>query len=70
MLMMLNACEMRGFASTSTLITSTAPSYFSASFASSGATILQGPHHSAQKSTTTGRSAFSTSSRTWRPSRA
>ena len=59
---MLNACESRGFASTSTLTTSTAPSYFAASFSISGATILQGPHQAAQKSTTTGRSALRTSS--------
>ena len=62
MLMMLNAREMPGFASTSTLTTSTAPLYFSASFSISGATILQGPHQAAQKSTTTGRSAWMTSS--------
>src|SRR5688572_22700260 len=62
MLMMLNACESRGFASTSTLTTSTLPSYFAASFSISGATILQGPHHTAQKSTTVGRSDLRTSS--------
>src|SRR5204863_746425 len=37
MLMMLNAWEIRGFASTSTLTTSTAPSYFAAIFSISGA---------------------------------
>src|SRR5690349_18701028 len=62
MLRMLNAWEMAGLASTSTLTTSTAPSYLAASFSISGATILQGPHHAAQKSTTTGRSDLSTSS--------
>src|SRR5262245_7447522 len=62
MLMMLNARCSAGFASMSTFTTSTEPSYFSASRASSGATMRHGPHHSAQKSTTTGRSAFSTSS--------
>src|SRR5262245_49541469 len=60
MLMMLNARCRAGFASMSTFTTSTEPSYFSASRASSGATMRHGPHHSAQKSTTTGRSAFST----------
>src|SRR5687767_13204428 len=62
MLMMLNACESRGFASTSTLTTSTLPSYFAASFSISGATILHGPHQAAQKSTTVGRSDLRTSS--------
>src|SRR5438093_3765845 len=61
MLMMLKACEMRGLASTSTLTTSTAPSYLAAIFSISGATILQGPHQVAQKSTTVGLSFFSTS---------
>src|SRR5215204_3325531 len=60
MLMIRKACERRGFASTSTLTTSMEPSYFSASFTISGATILQGPHHAAQKSTTTGRSDLRT----------
>src|SRR5919107_28363 len=61
MLMMLNACEIRGLASTSTLTTSIAPSYLLAIFSISGATILQGPHQVAQKSTTTGLSFFRTS---------
>ena len=43
MLMMLNAWESRGLASTSTLTTSTAPSYFSASFSISGRDHLAGP---------------------------
>src|SRR5882757_1209988 len=54
MLRMLNACESCGLASTSTLTTSTLPAYFAASFSISGATILHGPHHDAQKSTRTG----------------
>src|SRR4029453_6479248 len=61
MLMIPNACATRGVASTSTLTTSTTPSYLAASFSISGATILQGPHQAAQKSTTTGLSLFSTS---------
>src|SRR6476620_8947640 len=61
MLMIPNACDRRGLASTSTLTTSTTPSYFAASFSISGATILQGPHQAAQKSTTTGLSLFRTS---------
>src|SRR4029077_3971508 len=62
MLRMLNAWDRPGFASTSTLTTSTVPSYLAASFSISGATILHGPHHAAQKSTTTGRSDLRTSS--------
>src|SRR5215211_5238405 len=61
MLMIPNACDRRGFASTSTFTTSTTPSYFAASFSISGATIRHGPHHSAQKSTTTGFVLWSTS---------
>src|SRR5215208_4827778 len=57
---MLNACEIAGFASTSTLTTSTDPSYFCASRSSSGETIRHGPHQAAQKSTTTGFSFFRT----------
>src|SRR5919108_1151067 len=53
---------MCGLASTSSLRTSTFPAYFSASFSISGATRRHGPHHSAQKSTITGRSLFRTSS--------
>src|SRR4051794_35803896 len=62
MLRMLNAWDRPGFASTSTFTTSTVPSYLAASFSISGATILHGPHHAAQKSTTTGRSDLRTSS--------
>src|SRR5664279_1187734 len=62
MLMMLKVRLRPGLASTSTLTTSTAPSYFLASFSSSGATSLQGPHQAAQKSTITGRADFRTSS--------
>src|SRR3954467_9594018 len=40
----------------------TLPSYSPASSSSTGAIILQGPHHSAQKSTTTGVDDFKTSS--------
>src|SRR6187549_3912298 len=69
MLMIWNACWSAGFASTSTLTTSTAPSYFAASFSISGATILQGPHQVAQKSTTTGLSALRTSSSNVAPAR-
>ena len=60
MLMIPNACDRRGLASTSTLTTSTTPSYLAASFSISGATILHGPHQAAQKSTTTGLSLLST----------
>jgi hypothetical protein len=61
MLMMLNARESPGFASTSTLTMSMEPSYFAASFSISGATSLHGPHQAAQKSTTTGLSLCRTS---------
>src|ERR671918_1976388 len=50
-----------GLASTSSLRTSTTPAYLAASFSISGATMRHGPHHSAQKSTTTGLSLWSTS---------
>src|ERR1039457_5465130 len=39
----------------------TRPSYSAASSSSTGPIILHGPHHSAQKSTSTGVEAFSTS---------
>src|SRR2546426_9215530 len=44
-----------------TLPTLTFPSYSLASSSRIGAIILQGPHHSAQKSTSTGVGEFSTS---------
>ena len=43
-----------GFSSTFTLATMSLPSYSVASSSSAGPIILQGPHHSAQKSTSTG----------------
>ena len=49
-----NCCASAGFASTSTLASSTAPSRASTSRSSTGASAWHGPHHSAQKSTTTG----------------
>src|SRR5215212_982406 len=49
-------------ASTSTFVTFTAPSYSAAIWSITGATCLQGPHHAAQKSTSTGTSDFKTSS--------
>ena len=51
-----------GSASVSTFATTTAPARWPASFASSGATARHGPHHAAQKSTSTGAFAFCTSS--------
>src|SRR5574340_708383 len=57
---------MCGLASTSTFTTWTTPSYFSASFSISGATMRQGPHQVAQKSTTTGLSFSRT--RCWKVS--
>ena len=49
-----------GFSSILTLATVTRPSISVASSSRNGAIILQGPHHSAQKSTSTGSLAFST----------
>src|SRR5216684_6578675 len=53
--------EMPGFESTSTFATLRRPEYSVASSSTIGATALQGPHHVAQKSTSTGTSAWSTS---------
>ena len=50
-----------GCASVSTFTTSTRPAVRCAIVASSGAIIRHGPHHCAQKSTTTGTDAFATS---------
>ena len=58
---MLNFPGMSGFASTSTLQTLTFPAYSVAISSRIGAIILQGPHHSAQKSTSTGKSLERTS---------
>ena len=52
---MRNAIDACGFASTSSLPRRNAPSCSSASRSSTGPIIRQGAHHSAQKSTTTGR---------------
>ena len=46
-----NRCERAGFASTSTLTSSTAPSRASTAASRTGASAWHGPHHSAQKST-------------------
>src|SRR5450759_533538 len=58
--MIWRACETPGLASTSILTTSIESPYFWASFSSSGATMRQGPHQEAQKSTITGRWALRT----------
>src|SRR3954451_10249823 len=50
-----------GSASTSTLAIFSLPSYSSASWSSTGATMRHGPHQAAQKSTRTGTSLCSTS---------
>src|SRR6266481_4210142 len=47
-----NSLEVRGFSSTFNLPNATRPEYSFASCSTMGATILQGPHHTAQKSTT------------------
>ena len=51
-----NICASRGLASTSTLASTQEPAPSTASFSSTGDNCLHGPHHSAQKSTTTGTS--------------
>ena len=50
----LKAWAICGFASTSTLASSTAPPVSSTTFSMIGPSVLHGPHHSAQRSTTTG----------------
>src|SRR3978361_1382629 len=45
---------MAGFASMSTLTSSTAPSVAATAFSITGASAWHGPHHTAQKSTSTG----------------
>ena len=51
-----NACESAWLESTSTLASSTSPSRSPTAASSAGPSWRQGPHHSAQKSTTTGTS--------------
>ena len=48
------ACDSWGFASTSTLASTSRPPASMTSFSSTGVSCLQGPHHSAQRSMTTG----------------
>lgn len=52
---------MPGCVSVFTFATSNSPAARPASFMTSGATIRHGPHHGAQKSTSTGRDALLTS---------
>src|ERR1700758_1770603 len=47
-----NSLEVRGFSSTFSFPNATRPEYSLASCSMMGATALQGPHHTAQKSTT------------------
>src|ERR1700679_1435851 len=54
-------CGMPGFSSILTLATVTLPPISPASSSSAGAIIRHGPHHSAQKSTTTGNFELRTS---------
>src|SRR5437899_7243539 len=58
---MLYLNERLWFSSTFTFATLTAPAFSRATSSNSGAIILQGPHHSAQKSTITGLSCCVTS---------
>src|SRR5580765_2327285 len=55
-----NLNEMFGFSSTLSLPTVTLPAYSVASASTVGPRRLHGPHHSAQKSTSTGGADFST----------
>src|SRR5438445_13275303 len=55
---MLYLSERDWFSSTLTFATLTEPAFSRAISSSSGEIILQGPHHSAQKSTTTGLSSW------------
>ena len=57
-----NVEEILGLESTSNFPTFNLSEYSSLIFSTEGAIILQGPHHSAQKSTNTGKSDFTTSS--------
>src|SRR6266850_8268416 len=61
MLRMQYWAAIRWFWSTSTLATFTLPWYCFATSSTTGATMRQGPHHSAQKSTRTGTFDWSTS---------
>src|ERR1700691_434629 len=54
----LNRAASSGWRSVSTLTTTARPAISAAVRATSGADILQGPHHAAQKSTSTGTRAF------------
>ena len=49
-----NACASVGLASVSTFASTTSPSRAAAASSSSGVSARHGPHHDAQKSTTTG----------------
>src|SRR6201996_877726 len=62
MLRIPNFIEMPGLLSTFTLPTTALPSYSLAISSTTGPTMRQGPHHSAQKSISTGLFDFSTSS--------
>ena len=53
---MRKACETRGLASVSTLTSSTLAARSATAFSITGPSWRHGPHHSAQKSTTTGTS--------------
>ena len=59
--MMPNLAAVPGFSSTLSLTILTLPLSDLEIYSSAGAIMRQGPHHSAQKSTTTGPEAFSTS---------
>src|SRR5881394_4011573 len=59
--LMPNRCDTDGLSSTFSFTTRALPAYFSATASTVGASMRQGAHHSAQKSTKTGWAALSTS---------
>ena len=68
MLRMAAALESSLFSSVFTFTSRTAPPFFSTACSSSGARVLHGAHHGAQKSTITGTSAERSSTSAWKVS--
>ena len=60
------AVAMSGFSSVSIFASTTLPSRALAAFSSAGPSWRHGPHHGAQKSTTTGTSADRSSTSAWK----
>ena len=68
MLWIRSSADMRGLASVSSLARTTLPSRSVTAFSSIGVSERQGPHHSAQKSTTTGSSRERSTTSDWKAS--